>query len=779
MDKTFGKYLIEQKIGQGSISAVYLATDSDSSRKTVPLTGSRSGADSPVPPEREGKIVLKIITSDDQELQERFRREAQAITKLKHPNIVQVHEAGTINNQNYLTMDYIDGISLDNMVTSTQRPSLQYVAKIIMQIASALHYAHTQGIIHRAVKPANIMIDKNDNIFLADFGLAKRITNIDKSVMTGDAGSLNYLSPEQAMGKTADRVSDIFSLGATFYHCLTGKPPFQTNSPSRVLSVIINDEPAPPKTIIHSIPKEIENICLKCLEKDKAKRYQTAGELAADLQRYLQQKSTTAGGASSLVRIWNKIITKKTAFIAVGTAAVILLAVLINWLITVSGTAHKLETYRKEAQGLFNQGRYEDARSICDKILTISPSEEGIKSLADACNTAIKQKEIAAKTTERKLSIREQAQKILERLNNSMPPDSRIKIAQAAIDTDNAFGEAYQILGYAYKDKKDFDKAYDYFTRAIQTESTLACSYCERGLITAYVRNKPEEAIVDFEKAIQYDPDSYLGYFARGNIEQNQQKYDNAVKSYTAAIGKKPDFIWAHNNRGMTYFKTAQSLYPDGLAPGRVETAPDKLNPDLETLRNKYRELINKAISDYDKAVKINPIEAACYNNRGKTYAEIGESEKAMADYNEAIKCNPKMAEAYNNRGLLYKRQDKPELALADFNNAIRSDPKQAEAYCNRGNIYEEKHNMDNALSDYSEAISINPKYAIAYYNRCMAYYNSGKYPQALADGETFLKFIHNEPFGNTQDKSGESTPKQQLVTNIKQIVETCKKNIK
>ena len=781
MDKTFGKYLIETKLGQGGMGAVYLALD----------------------PSLNHKVALKVIASNDTELLERFQREAQAAAKLKHPNIIQVYESGVINNQHYFTMDYIDGISLDNMVTSTQRPSVQYVSRVIMQIALALDYAHSQGVIHRDIKPANIMIDKNDKIFLTDFGLTKRTTGVDKPAgspgapqslplrgadrgktlnVTGSiVGTPDYMPPEQAMGQKGaiDRRSDIYSLGATLYHCLTGKPPFQGKELRDVLSKIINDEPAPPSTIVsikdkRLISKDLENICLKCLQKDKAKRYQTAGELAADLQNYLQRKSVGTKKTAVLGWLWAKVMQKRTAFIAIAAAAVVLIAVLINWLATSFSSAGKLEKYRQEARSYFDQGRYEDARVICEKILALAPSADDARSLLESCDNAIKQKELATKTTATRTSIREKAQKILERLNKSMPPDSRIQIAQAAVAADNAFGQAYQALAEAYRDKaqsaKDgrspdaywelIDKAYDNFAKAIQFAPELAYSYYERALITAYIRNKPEEAIPDFEKVLQYDPAGHLGWFAKGNIEYSRQKYDEAIKSFTRAIELYPDYVRAYNNRAAAYFKSGAAAAESRL----------------------FRDATDKAMDGYNKAIKIDPSDAASYNNRGKTYSEMGELDKALVDLTEAIKLNPAMIEAYTNRAITYgkksvgepdadARQSILNKALADYTEAIRLNPKSAGAYLDRGGFYDTKGQIDQAISDYTEAIRLDPKNPAAYSNRCVAYYNTGKYKEALADGETFLKLVHSE--------SSESTPNHEVAPAIKQIVETCKKKAK
>jgi serine/threonine-protein kinase len=265
----FGDYELQAEIAQGGMGIVYRA-------RQVSL-------DRPV--------ALKMILPDklDDEAVKRFRQEAESAANLDHPNIVQVYEVGKHDGQHFLSMKLIDGRSLKDELPRF-RKDLRAAAGLMATVARAVHHAHQRGVLHRDLKPHNIVMDREGQPHITDFGLAKRVDAGREVTLTGAwAGTPQYMPPEQAKGefKGLTTAADIYSLGAILYTLLTGDPPFQGAYPG-ILHRIVEDEPARARSLDRRVDPDLEAICLKCLAKDPSRRYPTAAELADDLDRWLR-----------------------------------------------------------------------------------------------------------------------------------------------------------------------------------------------------------------------------------------------------------------------------------------------------------------------------------------------------------------------------------------------------------------------------------------------------------------------------------------------------------
>lgn len=239
-----------------------------------------------------GRIVaLKMILGGPLAGQDdlaRFETEAAAAAQLAHPGIVSLYEVGKYDNQPYFSMEYISGSSLGNLVVPGPLPSRR-AAAYLESVARAVHFAHGRGILHRDLKPANILLDEHDQPRITDFGLAKLMASDSGQTRTGAVlGTPSYMSPEQAAGrKDIGPASDIYSLGAILYELLTSRPPFRSETALATLAQVAEQEPVPPRLLNPAVDRELETICLKCLEKNPARRYASAEDLADDLARYL------------------------------------------------------------------------------------------------------------------------------------------------------------------------------------------------------------------------------------------------------------------------------------------------------------------------------------------------------------------------------------------------------------------------------------------------------------------------------------------------------------
>jgi serine/threonine-protein kinase len=286
----FGKFDLLRELGKGGMGVVYLARQRDLGRL----------------------VALKLIRGSQlasTEQLERFQAEARMAAGLRHPNIVAVFEAGEVDGQHYIAMQYVEGRGLDDVLRS-RPPSPEEAARILVQVVRAVAYLHGQGVIHRDLKPSNVLIDAEGHPYLTDFGLARLLDGDSRITQTGAIlGTPSYMPPEQAGGRReADVRSDVYSLGAVLYEMLTGRPPYRAETALETLVQVVESEPTLPRRLKPRLPRELELICLKCLEKFPERRYQTATALADELDRYLRGDPVEArprGPLQSLVR-WTR-----------------------------------------------------------------------------------------------------------------------------------------------------------------------------------------------------------------------------------------------------------------------------------------------------------------------------------------------------------------------------------------------------------------------------------------------------------------------------------------
>jgi WD40 repeat protein len=273
----------------------------------------------------------------------RFRGEAEAAARLQHPHIVQVHDVGEHDGCPFFSLEFIDGRCLRDVLGDYQQPVR--AAGLIEQLARAVSYAHQQGILHRDLKPANILLAKDGTPKITDLGLAKRLDDERERTRSGDIlGTPAYMSPEQAAGKTRELglATDIYALGAILYELLTGRPPFQAATTWDLISQVIKHEPLPPSLHHPGLPRDLETICLHCLQKEPARRYPSALALADDLRRFLEGRPIEARpvGWAERAAKWARRRPALAALIGVSAAALLALAV--------GGWVASLKLYQRE-----------------------------------------------------------------------------------------------------------------------------------------------------------------------------------------------------------------------------------------------------------------------------------------------------------------------------------------------------------------------------------------------------------------------------------------------
>lgn len=326
-------YQIERELGRGGMGVVYLATQLDLNRR----------------------VALKMILSGEhasRDEKDRFLTEAKAVASLQHPGIVQIHEIGEADGRPYLAFEYIGGGNLAAALDGLPWPA-KPAARVTEALARTMHFAHSRGIVHRDLKPANILLNEKvakasdadpSTLKLTDFGLAKRVerdsdwsnsvgfTPVGGLTRTGAVvGTPSYIAPEQAAGKNRDigPAVDTYALGAILYEFLTGRPPFRGETPLDTVLQVMADDPVAPSKLRAKCPRDLETICLKCLQKDPRKRYASAGDLADDLRRFLNDEPISARPVGRRERMWKWIRRHPAATVLTITSSLAVFSLLV------------------------------------------------------------------------------------------------------------------------------------------------------------------------------------------------------------------------------------------------------------------------------------------------------------------------------------------------------------------------------------------------------------------------------------------------------------------
>src|SRR5436190_6301108 len=281
-----GRYRIVRKLGTGGMANVYLAEDEVLGRR----------------------VAIKILDdrhAGDDQFVERFRREAKNAASLSHPNIVSIYDRGEAEGTYYIAMEYLDGRSLKELIVARGPAPIHLAVDYARQILAAIRFAHRHGIVHRDIKPHNVLVDGEGRLKVTDRGIAR--AGVSQMTEAGSIiGTAQYLSPEQAKGSPVDQTSDLYSVGVVLYELLTGVVPFSGDTPVEIAMKHLSSVPEPPSSKRAEIPRDLDLVVLRALAKDPADRYQSAEEMDADLARFLRGAAVspvTEEAATQILRV--------------------------------------------------------------------------------------------------------------------------------------------------------------------------------------------------------------------------------------------------------------------------------------------------------------------------------------------------------------------------------------------------------------------------------------------------------------------------------------------
>jgi serine/threonine-protein kinase len=503
-----------------------------------------------------GRVVaLKMIlggglASDADGL--RLRNEAEAAARLQHPGIVAIHEVGERDGQPYFSMDYVEGPTLAALVREQPLPAAR-AARYVEGIARAVQHAHEQGVLHRDLKPSNVLVDADDRPHVTDFGLARQV-HVDRRLTgTGEVlGTPSYMPPEQASDRKGaiGPASDVYALGAILYELLTGRPPFQAETAFDTLLLVLGNEPVPPRRLNPRVPRDLETVCLKCLEKEPRKRYPTAAALADDLARFQRGEPVQARPIRAAARAWRWCRRKPVLATLLGLAGVFV-GVLAGGtlLLAAANRAARLERDRAVEQTKKARQRFAQARDAVDRLQTAVSQSRALKALG-------------AERVRRKLL--EDAAEFYERFAEEEEADAEVRLEQGRIC--GRLGDVYRELGREDDAEKAYERAKTIFASLVEARPDSA--HALQGLAAAHFQmgrlcvgsNRRDDAKNAFQESLRLNarlleehpeyashPRYQLTHAAlleqQALLYQDARQWDDAEKAHREALRLRRELV--------------------------------------------------------------------------------------------------------------------------------------------------------------------------------------------------------------------------------------------
>lgn len=665
----FGDYDLLEPIAKGGMGIVYKARQ----RKLNRIVAI--------------KMILAGQFADQSDI-ERFYSEAEAAAALSHPNIVAIHEIGEVGGQHFFSMDYIDGQSLADMVRENPlRP--RRAAEFVKTIAETIQFAHDNGVIHRDLKPANILLDRRQRPLVTDFGLAKQVSSQSQRTMAGSiVGTPSYMSPEQAAGHT-DQIgplSDLYSLGAILYELLTGRPPFRAASPFETVRQVLDSEPVSPRVLNESVPRDLETICLKCLQKDRKTRYGSAQELADELDRYLRGEPIQARPISGPERFWRLCRRYPVTSSAIAAAVAFFIALPIVLAVAyfrISAALERESIARVESDRSFREAvdavndlfttvsentllnqpgmqplRQELLQKPLDyyqRFLTQRGSDPRVPDELGGAYYRVAQITELLKTPDEALPAYESAKQIQSRQVERNPGDApRLE----------ALGNTLNALGTVWVKKKEFDKADKEFEAAIDVRSRLANDHATQG---------------DYQRALANTHMNVgMSQYKRGRLQPAREHFEQAQAIRRSALAANPTQPKLQRDLAKGYYNLGFIEQSDGdlaAAEAHFKSAV----ATLEALTTaKHTDLDN---FDIEKLL------AVCYRILGDLLPDERQAdrrryyEQALAHLVPLASQNPAVSEFQTEQGAVLLNLSDLELASGDSPAARTSLDRAREIY--------------------------------------------------------------------------------------------------
>jgi serine/threonine-protein kinase len=707
--RVLGHYRLLERVGEGGMGVVYRAYDEHLQRE----------------------IAVKLLPANvvrDESARRRFRKEALTLARLNHPNIGTLHGFEADGDVDFLVMEYVPGITLaSRLARGPMRES--ELLDCATQLASALEEAHKQGVIHRDLKPGNILITPGGQAKILDFGLARLLTaGDDTDTDTGNltvAGTLPYVSPEELSGAPAlDNRSDLYSFGVMLYEMATGKRPHNETSVAALLAAILHREPASVRSLNSQISPELETIIRKAMDKDAALRYQSARELKVDLQRLVSGRKLeswpTAPLPSTSRKSWLVPVLIVSLMLAVGLG---LFA--IRW--RAKRSAAVLVAPRVVAVLPFDAiGGDPGNQALC-------------RGLTDLLTTRLTQ-------ISRRYGVEVVPASEVRTQNVTSVGDAQKKLGVNLVvegSWDFAGNQVmYSLVNAQSRRNLSAESVRGDVNNLLAVESQVTDSLLT--MIAGELRTgegRPEDNNPAPSDSSSAHPDAYQ-YYVRGvgylGDYQNADNLQAAVSLFRAALDHDPNFALAYAGTAEAYWRLFQETRDQSWIPKALDAAHraaglnDHLAPVHTTLgliyagQGKYDE----AVKEFQRALDLDATSDAAYRGLASSYEAMGKTSDAESAYRRAIDMRKDYWGGYSALGAFYAKTARYDDAATQFRRVIELAPENVRGYANLGAIYVFQGKLPQAEETLQKSLSIEPNYR-ACANLASMYFTQGRYSES------------------------------------------------
>jgi serine/threonine-protein kinase len=703
--KHYGHYRLIERIGEGAMGIVYRARDEVLERD----------------------VALKLLSPGvvhDEATRKRFRHEALTLARLNHPHIETLHGFETAEGVNFLVMEYVPGATLAERLARgpMKQPELLNIA---IQLASALHEAHERGVVHRDLKPGNIILTPSGQAKVLDFGLAQLMPTVDQttvqSVSLGSslAGTLPYLSPEQLQGTRPDSRSDLYALGIILYEMATGRRPHSQDSVGALVEAILHQEPKAVRLLNPEISPETEAIIRKAMDKDPRLRYQSAREIEVDLQRLL------SGREPEKLAVTRRVSPRTLWLAAVAMAGIVLAVVL----------ALILPAMRR---GPVKAPPPREARVVA--VLPFQPiggrpeNEALCRGLTELLTVRLAQ-------LSRRYPVEVVPSSEIRAQGVGSAEDARKKLgASLVVEGSWDFAGNNQVM-YSLVDTRSRRNLNAAVVHAdLHNLRGTERDVMEQLLGMLEVELSPEEQH-EASAGTLFHPDAYQ-YYVRGRgyllDYTNPENLRAAIALFSTAIEKDPQFALAYAALGEAYWRQFQEN-KDATAISKAMQAcatAAKLNDQLAPVHVTFGLIYQgtgryeNAVKEFGRALDLDATSDAAYRGLASSYASLGKMKEAEDAYRRAIEIRRDYWGGYSWLGTFYFNAQRYDEAATQFRRAIELAPENVRGYTNLGAVYYVQGKFQQAQELFEKSLTIQPNYR-AYSNLGTLYFIQGRYGDA------------------------------------------------